>query len=83
MSACIMTAQAEGLFGVLHTTWHTLSAGMPYVLQAAVESFEGVAARGDRQFYRTQAARVLRRVQPALGEYRRAGWAKKQVGEIR
>lgn len=83
VSAAVKTAYDEGLCGILHTTWHTLSCGIFRTVQAAVESFEGAREREDTRFYRLGCARILRRVQPAGGEYRRAGWAKKQVGEIR
>lgn len=30
-NACLKTAMDNNLYGVIHTTWHTLSGGMPYV----------------------------------------------------
>ncbi len=78
-SACTKTAKAEGLFGILHTTWHTLSRGMPYVLLAAVQCLEEGCAM-DFIRARTCTAALLRKVMPACGDYERAGFSKKQIG---
>lgn len=79
--AAAATAKAEGLFGVLHTTWHTLTAGMPHVMHAALGSYEAEGVREDL-WARTHSAALMRRVMPAKGEYERAGWSKKQVDMI-
>lgn len=72
------TVKAEGLFGLLQTTWHTLSTGMPSVLLAAL------GCLGDNKIteinsVRTAASSLLRKVMPAKGDYRRSGFAKYQV----
>ena len=78
LSACLETAKRESLFGIIHTTWHTLSSGMPYVLLCALKSFGGnpplslLAAHG-------RTAALLRRVMPANKDYEKAGWSKRQV----
>lgn len=81
MTACLTTAGEQALFGLMHTTWHTLSQGMPYVTMAALGCFEEV---GSRRFnwLRTQTAALLRKVDPAEGVYEKAGWAKRQIGVI-
>ena len=79
--ACTDTAKAEGLFGVLHTTWHTLTAGMPYIMHAALGSLEE-DGRGEDLWARTHSAALFRRVMPAEGPYERAGWSKTQVDMI-
>ena len=61
--------------GILHTTWHTLSSGMPYVYMTAQEEsypFEWASAA-------TATASLLRKVLPACGVYEKAGWSKIQV----
>ena len=78
LNACIDTVGQEALFGVLHTTWHTLTSGMPFVLLAAVRSADGDASMSMPEAY-VRAAALLRRVMPAGGDYRRAGWSRKQV----
>jgi len=78
MRAVIRTVKEQTLMGVLHTTWHTLSAGMPYVTIAAAGAWES----GDRYEHRkarTDTAALLRKIMPACGIYERAGWSKIQV----
>ena len=63
--------------GVLHTTWHTLSAGMPFVTLVAMGSFENDNL--DLMPIRTVTAALLRKVMPIKGDYTKAGWSKFQV----
>jgi len=74
--AALATVEREGLMGFMHTTWHTLTAGMPYVFMMAQDAasypFEWASAS-------TAAASLLRKVLPACGVYERAGWSKIQV----
>ena len=79
--ACMDTVDEYALFGVMHTTWHTLTAGMPHVMHAALGSYEAEGVREDL-WARTHSAALMRRVMPAKGEYERAGWSKKQVDMI-
>ena len=73
------TVKEEQLMGLLHTTWHTLSKGLRYVLVAAVYSFEyGDAVASFNTG--TYAAALMRKVMPAKGDYRKAGWSKAQIG---
>jgi hypothetical protein len=81
MRSVFMTAKDHKLIGFLHTTWHTLSQGMPYVALAAIGGFENI----DECEYariRTQAAALLRKVAPAGGDYKMAGWSKLQVDNL-
>ena len=78
--ACIETADEYALFGVMHTTWHTLSTGFPYVLHTAVECFDG--SRIPLVVLHSTAAAFLRKVWSSGGEYRKAGWSKTQIGDI-
>ena len=81
MNACVTTVKEQKLFGLIHTTWHTLSKGMPYVTTAAVESFDGELV-GSIRSHRPQTASVLRKIYPAGGEYERSGWARAQISDI-
>ena len=81
LNAALATVKGERLDGYMHTTWHTLSKGTPYVLLAGVGGFE------DIENYKTLAAltntaSLLRKVMASGGNYERAGWAKKQIGII-
>ena len=81
MRAVVSTVKEQQLTGLLHTTWHTLSQGMPYALLAAVCSLEGMDeyAAGN---LRTHTATLLRKVMPAKGDYEKAGWSKIQIATL-
>lgn len=81
LDACMDTLRAHPLRGVIHTTWHTLSKGMPYVTLAAAACFEEGNGYSLRQA-RVHTAALLRKVSPAGGDYARAGWAREQIGVI-
>ena len=81
IDAAISTAIDQNLMGFLHTTWHTLSKGLPFVTRAAVEGFEGVG-KDDWKQNRTHSAALLRKVMPICGDYAKAGWSKVQVSNL-
>jgi hypothetical protein len=74
--AAIDTVKDQALMGFIHTTWHTLSKGMPYVLLAAVGDFDASCGNSPT---RTYAASLLRKAAPVNGDYRKAGWSKSQI----
>lgn len=72
------TVKEHGLFGLMHTTWHTLSSGTGYVgLTAALSWGECRGAQAD--IYSVKTADVMRKAYNA-GGYEKAGWAKKEIG---
>ena len=77
MRAVMDTVKERSLMGFMHTTWHTLSVGMPFVTCAAVSGFEGFKALGG-----TYTAALYRKVMFVDGDYTRAGWSKKQIDSI-
>jgi len=78
MKAVFSTVKKQPMMGFLHTTWHTISVGMPYVSLAAVGGFESIDARSFTQI-RTYSAALLRKVMPVDGDYEKAGWSKIQI----
>lgn len=76
----LATVKENDLFGIIHTTWHTLSQGMPFVMRAAIGCFEETAGRKSRDG--ALMAAHLRKVYWVEGDYEKAGWAKKQIGII-
>ena len=78
MKSAISTVKTQSLDGFLHTTWHTLSSGMPFVLLAAVCGFDR-ECEWDLVGARTYTAALLRRVMSIGGDYRKAGWSKVQI----
>lgn len=81
MSACISTIKEGHLFGIIHTTWHTLSKGMPYVMTAAVGCFEEFTPCS-RRLHRTQTAALLRKIFFVDGDYEKSGWSRVQINSI-
>lgn len=77
VTACIDTVSEHKLCGLLHTTWHTLSNGMPHVLKAAVNCQSECERTG--QVYATHTAALLRKAYPCDGDYDKAGWSIKQI----
>ena len=80
-TAALSTIKTQKLNGLLHTTWHTLSSGMPYVTVAAVGCFEDIENRTLDEL-QTGSAALLRKVMPSCGDYAKAGWSKIQVHNL-
>ena len=77
MQAMIATVKEQSLMGFMHTTWHTLSTGMPFVTCAAVGGFDDFKVLGG-----TYTAALYRKVMFVDGDYTKAGWSKKQIDSI-
>ena len=77
VKAALSTIKEKELFGIIHTTWHTLSAGMPCVTLVAMCCFEDVPY--DIWQLRSITAALLRKAMPIGGDYEKAGWSKGQV----
>ncbi|MBQ3866748.1 MAG: family 20 glycosylhydrolase [Clostridia bacterium] len=73
VTPAVKTVTDAGLLGLMHTTWHTLSRGLPTALRAA-EACMGTADPALRVAPR--AAALFRRVWFVNGEYGDAGWAR-------
>lgn len=85
-NACLETAKIHGLDGILHTTWHTLSSGMPYVAKTARGCFLPAGVKDVRDenqaLHFNKTAEILRKVYPCGGDYRKSGWSKKEIEDI-
>ena len=85
-NACLETAKIHGLDGILHTTWHTLSSGMPYVAKTARGCFLPAGSKDVRDenqaLHLNKTAEILRKVYPCGGDYRKSGWSKKEIEDI-
>lgn len=82
ITPCVETARDARLYGVLHTTWNTLTKGMPRVAQFAYEAWDPSGKKPDFVYIRTHAAAILRKAYDAGGIYERTGWAKQQISTI-
>ncbi len=82
LSASAKTVKEYKLNGIIHTTWHTLSLGMPLVGQMAALAWEQENAPHDRSYFTAYLASIMRKVYPVQGEYEQAGWSKIQIRDI-
>lgn len=81
LCCCAETVKTHQLFGTMHTTWHTLSSGMPYVTENAILSWRGDAGcLPDYASCAVKTAALLRKVYFVDGDYTKAGWAKYEIG---
>ena len=78
IDAAIATVIEQRLSGYMHTTWHTLSKGMPYVTLMALGGLEDISGHTQIKI-RTCTAVLLRKVMPIDGDYEKAGWSKRQI----
>ncbi len=81
--ACVNTVKENELYGLIHTTWHTLSSGMMYVGKVARSFYnDGEDSRDhDHPLHLTHMAEILRKAYFANGDYHKAGWSKIEVGD--
>ncbi len=79
VSACAATVKEHRLYGLLHTTWHTLTAGMPDVTQAAENCWDRETRPFSLTYYGPRTAALLRRACSVRGDYAKAGWSPVQI----
>lgn len=84
VAPCVNTAMNSELYGVLHTTWHTLSKGMVEISKVAYRVWNDVdeTRMPSHEFFATNTAKILRKVYFANGDYEKSGWSKKQIDSI-
>lgn len=75
--ACAQTVKEYNLYGILHTTWHTLSGGSYYIVKIATEGWSNF--REENILYLTKTAEVLRKVYFTDGDYEKSGWAEYEI----
>lgn len=80
IDSCMDTVKKHNMFGVLHTTWHTLSKGMPYVLKVAASCWQDICiAENDACVFQTKTAMLLRKSYFVECSYEKSGWAKGEI----
>ncbi len=79
---CADTVKKDDLYGMMHTTWHTLEDGMEYVTKAAVlgwnESSDECRVSISASWEIATGA-LLRKVYFADGAYEKSGWKKDEI----
>jgi len=78
VEACAKTVRENNLFGIMHTTWHTLKSGTPYIYKVAEECW-GTHENEAWSSYAVKTAEVLRKVYPAGGDYKKSGWSCREI----
>ncbi len=79
INACCQTVLKHQLFGLIHTTWHTLTTGINQVTGAAQSCWnENGCATDSPGVLGRKTATILRKVYESP-EYREAGWAFDEV----
>jgi len=74
----IKTVSDNNLFGILHTTWHSLYEGFRMMIYAGAASYGTDDKTGDiARFY---AAHVVRHVMPSNGVFKKSGWSEDMTG---
>ena len=63
----------------MHTTWHTLTSGMPHVVRTACLSLSENADGGYVK-YATGTAEILRKAFDSCGDYEKSGWSPYEIG---
>ena len=79
IQACTETVKKHNLFGIMHTTWHTIQQprGMIYVWYDAVLSWNNDLVDGEHMTLETAA--LLRKVDFVNGDYEGAGFVPRQI----
>jgi len=79
--SCIDTAMEDGIFGIMHTTWHTLTRGVSFITRTGIACFEKeISLNRDMAPFMAKTAEKMRKVYFVDGDYEKAGWSKKQIG---
>ena len=80
--ACVETVKKENLYGLMHTTWHTLSWGTMHVGRTATRCWQNEPQEVRNPVYAANTASMLRKVYFTDGDYKKAGWSKIQFGVV-
>ena len=79
ITEAIDTVTSDKLYGIIHTTWHTLFSGFREMIYAGVASY-GADNENQNDVRRFYCASVARKVMSAYGEYEKCGWSEEMTG---
>ncbi len=71
---------SDGLYGVMHTTWHTLSSGYPIILLIAQLCWQNDVINNRAELC-TNSASVLRKAYFTNGDFEKSGWSEREIVE--
>ncbi len=75
----VNTAKEHELFGIIHTTWHTLYQGFRAMVYDGVLSY-GAEDNDLDDVFRFYAASIVRKTSPSYGDYKKTGWSEEMTG---
>lgn len=78
-TAYVDTIKEHGMFGIMMTTWHTLSQYMPSILGCAKKCGASTFLWSKFSGNREETATLLRRISFEGNSYEESGWSKKQI----
>lgn len=81
-NACLETVKTSGLYGIMHTTWHTLSTGTMHIGKVADACWSKNYTLNEPTHYMVKTAEFIRKVYPSGGIYEKSGWVKYQTGDF-
>lgn len=83
IDACCDTAIENKLFGIMHTTWHTLAFGMPDITKCSELCLGIKNPENTHKYYGPRTASLLRKVYFVDGDYEKSGWSQFEIKDIR
>lgn len=75
----VNTITSRRLYGLIHTTWHTLFTGFREMIYAGCVSY-GSHIDNLEHIYTSYAHSVARKALPSCGQYENSGWSEKMTG---
>ncbi|MBQ4528015.1 MAG: family 20 glycosylhydrolase [Clostridia bacterium] len=75
----IDTVNENKLFGIIHTTWHTLFKGYSRLVYAGMMSYNS-EYKSVCEINFAYSAHVARKAMPSAGDYEKSGWSEKMMG---
>ena len=79
ITEAVDTVTTNKLYGMIHTTWHTLFRGFKEMIYAGVVSY-GTNKGNLDDIHKFYCASVARKALPSYGEYEKCGWSEKMTG---
>ncbi len=79
ITEAVDTVTSDKLYGIIHTTWHTLFWGFREMIYAGVVSYD-ISTKNLDDIHRFYCASIARKALPSYGEYEKCGWSEKMTG---
>ena len=80
INEAVDTVTSNNLYGIIHTTWHTLFRSFSTMIYAGEISYGANKKILDNSMLRFYSASIARKALPAHSEYEKCGWSEKMTG---